>query len=95
MTMDERVEAAKRAILCRYGNMTEKEAELLARMALHAGVPEFHGDKPTHWLAPWEITDDMIDAVDRIGGDDDPGWWISDYEWDRIRDAYLGKGDGG
>lgn len=83
MTMDERVERAKRAILCRvpdgYG-MTEIEAELYARMSLHAAFPELHGDKPTHWLAPMEV-DNAGDTVKAV--------------WRKVRNRYLGKGDGG
>jgi hypothetical protein len=94
MTMDERVEAAARAGLAHRGldwDITtpewRKEFQTQFSVALAAAFPELHGDKPTHWLAPMEATEDMRDAMaDQMG---------SRAEWGAARDAYLGKGDGG
>lgn len=100
MTMDERVEAATAAIRKFLGDaVLSPTAEYIARIALQAGVPELHGDKPG-WIAPWEATEEMATKGAVYYHDNwRPGHALEDtampYIWDAMRDAYLGKGDGG
>ncbi len=56
-----------------------------ARTAISAAFPELSGDKPG-WIAPWEPTVEMQNAAL-----ESPSY----IPWIAMRDAYLGKGDGG
>jgi hypothetical protein len=90
MTMDERVEAAQDA-MCESKMwpvvFASGAAAELARIALAAAFPELQGDKPTHWLAPWDITEHMAAEMECQ--------FSTESQWTAARDAYLGKGDGG
>lgn len=97
MTMDERIEAAahKWAPLAwtaiglgdTVAHAARREASLRdVKEIIVAAFPELSGDKPTHWLAPWEATDEMWEAQHYREPED---------RWKNMRDAYLGKGDGG
>jgi len=86
--MDERVEAAARVSWRLSGISID-----LVRSMLAAAFPELHGDKPG-WIAPWEATETMEnaawDTAPRQGDDMEPT-----RAYRAMRDAYLGKGDGG
>jgi len=108
MTIDERIEAAARALNEAVSPQDFKPLEWLkkgqkqeirakARKAIAAAFPELSGDKPG-WIAPWEPTDAMCHAV--VAGtleDDvtDAVRWDVGYEWRILRDAYLGEGNAG
>lgn len=87
MTMDERVEAAARALTLADGwysgallaPMAEarKAYRDKALKAIAAAFPELTGDKPTHWIAPVEPPLEAMEALHLEG-----------LEWDDIRD-YL------
>ena len=71
-----------------------------AREFLAAGVPELSGDKPTHWLAPTLLRERVDTVLEKFGADEASGYRSHDrqYALDMlrpVRDAYLGKGDGG
>lgn len=66
-----------------------------AQEILRAAFPELFTDPPTAWLAPWEMTEQMmgvigdVDLLDRkikICGED-----ISEQMWPDIRNDYLAK----
>ena len=64
MTDEQRIEAAAR-VLCRAMFLRVPAEDDLqnfmshARDILRAAYPELHPDKPSHWLAPWEASDEM------------------------------------
>lgn len=102
MTMDERVEAAARAYDPDAFAETASEALRRAtrqhvREILAAAFPELHGDQPKGWIAPWDPTDKMCLATTAGAADEvsDALRWDVEHEWKSLRDAYLGKGDGG
>ena len=82
MTMDERIEVVAplfyplirvvpEAMPSTWDNATDDAKDIcrrLARQFLTAAFPELSGDKPTHWLAPMEVTKEMVvageDALD-------------------------------
>jgi len=87
----------------------QESARQVAREALAVAFPELYGDKPG-WIAPWEATDGMYKSalefalirMEEAGVDGLSPW--KDYPPIRgttegmfaaMRDAYLGKGDGG
>lgn len=80
MTMDERIEAAAEVGRLALMSRGNHSPISLVRLIAEAVVPELSGDKPTHWLAPMEADR----ASDIVKG-----------AWRQLRDAYLGKGDGG
>jgi len=101
MTMDERIEAAARLAYEAEPFVDIKGdpipwAELSAHVKqfpkrtvapiIAAAFPELSGDKPTHWLAPRVPTVEMQNAAL-----ESPSY----IPWIAMRDAYLGKGDGG
>lgn len=106
MTMDERVEAAARATAESFGwrgwdrddgepsNTIRGHYFASARAALAAAFPELHGDQPKGWIAPWESDGAMDDAAHLAS---EYKWIGADpmVVWAAMRDAYLGKGDGG
>lgn len=98
MTMDERIEAAARAHDPDWWESADEEARDIVRVwmrrAIAAAFPELSGDKPTHWLAPIFATTKMIDAPTALFKSDGPLRSAS-LCWVLMRDAYLGKGDGG
>ena len=55
MTMNERVEAARRHLGNRYDHHTMTGV-------LAAAFPELYGPSPTHWIAPNEPTSEMMVA---------------------------------
>ena len=67
MTDEQRIEAAAR-VLCRAMFLRVPAEDDLqnfmshARDILRAAYPELHPDKPSHWLAPWEASEEMADA---------------------------------
>jgi len=67
----------------------------MARAAIAAAFPELHGDQPKGWIAPWEATEEMNDAVDDARDRYDHEFITSSRAFQVARDAYLGKGDGG
>ena len=106
MTWDERVEAAAREMAAeqeypqdwdsweRRTEHNRKQWRADARSVLAAAFPELSGDKPTRWIAPWESDGLMDDAARTATGQK----WIGTEPmvlWSAMRDAYLGKGDGG
>jgi len=83
MTLEERIEAAARAIsgLDRRDWPAVPEGHRAkAFMALRAAFPELFTDPPTHWLAPVEATERMKTLAE-----------VSPVGWREARDAYLNR----
>jgi hypothetical protein len=78
----DRIKAAARAILAAvpsgYG-MTPAEAAAYSERGVAAAYPELAAG--THWLAPMEVTEGMIEA-----GQMEARW---EDRWQAMRDAYL------
>ncbi len=55
MTLDERIEAARRA----YPRLTVSMSRDEAQTVLRAAFPELFTDPPTAWIAPWEADEGM------------------------------------
>ena len=68
MTDEQRVEAAARAMV-KLGVTRRAAGKQIptryeeAQEALRSAYPELYGDKPSHWLAPWEATQEMLEAA--------------------------------
>ena len=74
MTLEERIEAAAREdseYYDEYPPQTQKMARDIAEKILRAAYPELHSDKPSHWLAPWEMTHEMRAASVEASDSDD------------------------
>jgi len=101
MTMDERVEAATAAIRKFLGDAAmSPTAEYIARIALQAGFPELHGDQPKGWIAPAALRGRVDAVLETFSADEESGYRSRDRQYviemlQPMRDAYLGKGDGG
>jgi hypothetical protein len=80
MTLEERIEAAAKAVRWAIGSHND-----LARAALTAAFPELFSSPPEAWLAPWEATESMLDALA------DPEAYPGSIEeaWAKARDASL------
>ncbi|MBS0175495.1 MAG: hypothetical protein JSR64_15750 [Nitrospira sp.] len=91
---------------------THEAFRSMARAAIATAFPELSGDKPTGWIAPLEVTKEMVmageDALEDFKDSDyDSGADGSTHSYtyfrsghckgmfEAMRDAYLGKGDGG
>lgn len=92
MTESERIEAAAKAMVKLCTGRLASTSRLPTRIeeaqaALRAAFPELFSSPPTHWLAPWEASDEMIEASYR---DDFPREPASIGEkWVLMRTAHL------
>lgn len=99
MSLNERIKMATTALRERFvaiaGPHVDPPSDEIwdsyARTVIAAAFPELSGDKPG-WIAPWEPTKEMW-AAGRVVD----GYMLHSVGsvWDAMRDAYLGKGDGG
>ena len=111
MTDEQRIEAVAKMVCpngindaCIRAGVCECCREI-AEHYLRAAYPELHGDKPSHWLAPWEASEEMVWAGLEVGkasrsGDinnvpidhlaANPGVWLRP-EFAAMRTAHLAK----
>lgn len=89
MTLDERIEAAARAVdPAVWDQMDEEErtaqyAEVARVFA--AAFPELFTSPPTMWLAPMEISDDMRKVMPMVFAQEPANMWRA------ARDAHLNR----
>lgn len=81
VTMDERIEAARRHLGNKYDHHT-------MRGVLAGAFPELFGPSPTHWIAPNDADQTMLSAA-RL---DERSWASPEGTWTAMRSAYLGEG---
>ena len=96
MTDEQRVEAAAR-VLGRHLHLripADDELQIYmpaARDILRASYPELHGDKPSHWLAPWEASEEMLTAAENSPHGDSYHYAAPRHQWPAMRTAHLAK----
>jgi len=71
-----------------------------ARTAISAAFPELHGDQPKGWIAPAALRGRVDAVLETFIADEESGYRSRDRQYviemlQPMRDAYLGKGDGG
>ena len=91
MTDEQRVEAACAAYL-KFDPLPLKSQERNAMFeALCAAYPELHGDSPSHWLAPWEASEEMLTAAENSPHGDSYHYAAPRHQWPAMRTAHLAK----
>lgn len=109
MTLEERIEAAARALFEKLfrsaerldGNHIWSQADerikdgmrAEARVVGEAFAPELFSSPPTHWIAPWKATEEMVEAFAEKQATY-PTWANDTYAregFKAARDAYLNR----
>lgn len=106
MTLEERIGVAARAIkdfcdgyLEHIGAIADPRSfqHFYAEAALRAAFPELFSDPPSHWLAPWEATEEMIAAAhvaNPLGCDVELAAEVYPPTFAAMRDSHLSKEEG-